>query len=98
MAGDLVDPFVDDSELALPVPRIGGPVVERPPAGAVRRVGLTDLQAVAEPRHLGLVAWFDGWEQAQGRPGATFPRELVEDELSAWRQGWRAGKREQAMR
>lgn len=44
-----------------------------------------------EPRHLHVVAWYDGWGQAQGMPRTRFHRRLTPSEAQAWREGWAEG-------
>lgn len=57
---------------------------------------LTDAERAREPRSLGLVAWFDGWGQAQGMPPHTYPRLLDAAEGAEWREGWATAKAEEA--
>ena len=64
-------------------------------SNVVRR--LSDGELAREPRSLGVVAWFDGWGQAQGMAPTTYPRRLSAAEAEHWREGWAEGKAAQAV-
>ena len=52
---------------------------------------LTADEKAREPRSLALVAWFDGWAQAQGissGSNGTYPRRLTAGEQAKWREGF----------
>jgi hypothetical protein len=53
---------------------------------------LSAAERAREPRSLGVVAWFDGWGQAQGWPPRTYPRLMTVAESRHWREGWAEGK------
>ena len=57
---------------------------------------LTAAERAREPRHLHVVAWFDGNARG-GNPSARpadFPRRLTTDEAKSWREGFTDGWRE----
>lgn len=60
---------------------------------SLSNVGRVSAAARArEPRHLHVVAYFDGWAQAaHGARPAEYPRRLTLEEGEAWREGWREG-------
>jgi hypothetical protein len=56
---------------------------------------LTKAELAREPRHLHVVAWFDGYGQASyGASPMPMPRRLTIDEARSWREGWVEGQRE----
>lgn len=57
---------------------------------------LTPAELAREPRHLGVIAYFDGWAQATGLPPATYPRLITEAEAEHWREGWNEAKAAEA--
>lgn len=61
-------------------------------SGVAPRGRLTAAERAREPRLLHVVAWFDGWGQAQGMRPRTYPRLLDASEARAWRDGWAEGK------
>lgn len=63
-------------------------------SGVARR--LTAAERAREPRHLHVIAWFDGNARAhnpQAKP-TDYPRRLTPDEAASWREGWADGWRE----
>ena len=62
--------------------------------GVVRR--LTAAQRAREPRRLGVIAYFAGYDHgSNGRPShLEFPREITPDEERAWREGFAEGRNE----
>lgn len=58
---------------------------------------LTEEELAREHRSLALVAWFDGWGQAQGMPpiggpAGSYPRRLDAAEQASWREGHAQGR------
>jgi hypothetical protein len=53
---------------------------------------LTAGERAREPRHLGVVAYFDGYARAYARSTRyEYPRRLLPDEAASWREGWLEG-------
>lgn len=54
---------------------------------------LTEDELAREHRCLGVLAWFDGWGQAQGMPPihGDYPRRLDACEQAEWREGHAEG-------
>jgi hypothetical protein len=46
---------------------------------------LTADELARDPRHMGVLAWFDGWGQAGGGKPTTYPRRLTAAEGRDWR-------------
>jgi hypothetical protein len=57
---------------------------------------LTADELARDPRHMGVLAWFDGWGQAGGGKPTTYPRRLTAAEGRDWREGWAARVAEDA--
>lgn len=55
---------------------------------------VTESDLAREDRSEAVIAWFDGWGQANGMRPMTFPRRLDRSELAAWREGWSDAHRE----
>lgn len=56
---------------------------------------LSPGELAREPRHLGVVAYFDGYMQAAyGARPRPMPRRLAPSEARSWRDGWNQGFRE----
>lgn len=56
---------------------------------------LTKAELAREPRHLHVVAYYDGYMQASyGADPSPMPRRLTVDEARSWREGWAEGQRE----
>lgn len=61
-------------------------VVRRLPAGELAR----------DPRHMGVIAYLDGYGQAVGYPPMTYPRKITVEEARHWREGWAEAKADTA--
>lgn len=57
---------------------------------------LTAAERAREPRHMHVVAWFDGYGQGHGGRPVDHPRRLTTDEAREWRAGWAEARREAA--
>lgn len=57
---------------------------------------VTESDLAREDRPQGVIAWFDGWGQANGMPPMTYSRRLTSAELADWREGWSEGKADTA--
>lgn len=60
-------------------------------SGVAPRGRVSPAELAREPRHLGVVAWFDGWGQALGMTPYSYPRLLSSAEARCWREGWAEG-------
>lgn len=56
---------------------------------SLRNVGhVTAAEMAREPRFMHVVAYFDGYGQANGGRPMDHPRRLTADEGRSWREGW----------
>lgn len=63
-------------------------------SNVVRRLNASER--AREPRSLAVIAYFDGYGQAQGWEPRDYPRVITDAEARHWREGWAEAKRDQA--